>query len=511
MIGAGDNVARQVSGAAIWSYLGEFADRALRFGVFVVVARLVSPTEFGMVVLSLLTVEALQGVLDVGLSTALIQQRELSKPQLDTAFLITVGVSALTAIVLFLWAPALTAFVHEDAAAPLLRTLAIVPLINGMGSIHVALIQRDQGFKALAGRRIGSSLVASVVAVLLAVAGFGAWALVVRTLLLAICGTAVAWLATSFRPSLRFDLHSVRSVAPAGLRLWAAGIAAQVNARGFDFLAGVVLGPAALGALRIAGQTVLLLIETTVGPITAAGYALLSRNRRDPKLFEETLVTIANFAALLIFPAFAGLFVVADLLLPLMFGSRWEPAAAITPYMCAVAPALYWHLLVTVALFASGRADRMLHWALIEAAITAAVGLSFARFGLVGLAAAGVLRLYLMTPLGWFWLRRDVGVNPRLLLAPALPSAAAAVVMALIVELGKLQFAPLLAPAVLTWTLVAIGAATYALLLPFSARRLLAQLLNQRAHQSPTEKSTARGRFVDRLTGRLARIRVMEL
>jgi teichuronic acid exporter len=207
----------------------------------------------------------------------------------------------------------------------------------------------------------------------------------------------------------------------------------------------------------------------------------LSRNRHDSKLFEETLVAVANLAALLIFPAFAGMYIVADVLLPLMFGSRWEAASAITPYMCAVAPALYWYILVSMALFASGRADRMLHWALIEAGITAGVGLAGARFGLVGLAAAGVLRLYLMTPLGWRWLHRDVGVNPRLLISPALPSLVASIVMAALVAMAKAQLTPLLKPAMLTFSLVTIGIVTYALLLPFSARNLIMQIMARTA------------------------------
>jgi O-antigen/teichoic acid export membrane protein len=470
------NVTRQVSGAALWSYAGAFADRAMRFGVFVVVARLVSPNEFGLAVLSLLIVDALQVLLDAGISTALIQQKELSKPQLDTAFLMTMAAAALMSGALFFGATALSDLVHNGAVVPLLRTLALGPLLNGAGAVQVALVQREIGFKTLAFRTVSSNLIGGIAAILLALAGFGVWALILRNLFGSICATVIAWLATSYRPGLQYDWHAARSVAPMGLRLWGAGLANQINDKGFDFLAGIFLGVAALGALRIAGQTVLLLIELTIGPIAGVGYAVLSRNRHDPKLFEETLVAVASLAALLIFPAFAGLYTVADVLLPLMFGSRWEPAAAITPYMCAVAPALYWYVLVSVALFASGRADRMLHWALIEAAITASLGFVGAHFGLVGLAAAGVLRLYLMIPLGWRWLCRDVGVHPRLLLAPALPSLAASMVMAAFVATAKPQLAPLLTPAALTCSLVAIGIVTYALLLPFTARNLIAQI-----------------------------------
>jgi O-antigen/teichoic acid export membrane protein len=495
-------VTKQVSGAALWSYAGAFADRAMRFGVFVVVARLVSPSEFGLAVLSLLIVDALQAVLDTGISTALIQQKELSQPQLDTAFLITMAAAALMSAALFFGASTLSSLVHNGRIIPLLRVLAVGPLINGAGAVQVALVEREIGFKKLAFRTASSSLFGGTAAILLALGGFGVWALILRNLFGSMCGTVIAWMATSYRPGLHFDLHAVRTVAPAGLRLWGAGVANQINGKGFDFLAGIFLGVAALGALRIAGQTVMLLIELTIGPMMGVGYAVLSRNRHNPKLFEETLVAVASLAALLIFPAFAGLYTTADVLLPLMFGSRWAPAAAITPYMCAVAPALYWYVLVSVALFASGRADRMLHWALIEAGITAVVGYLGAHFGLVGLATAGVLRLYLMTPLGWHWLHRDVGVNPRLLLSPALPSVAASMVMAVVVAMAKLQLTPLLKPGMLVCSLVAIGIVTFVLLLPLTARNLILQLMTEIRRPN----AAFNGRLAERLIGCLVRV-----
>lgn len=472
----------QITGAAVWSYAAIFADRAIRFAAFVVVARLLPSGQFGVVLLSLLIVETLQAFLDCGVSTVLIQQQNLTKQQIDTAFFITMTMSGLSSLVLMLAAPLLSKWAGNDTSVLFLRTLAIVPLISGAGAIQVALIQREIGFKALAGRTVFSSIAASVVAILLAWRGFGAWALVGRTFLSVISGTAIAWLATNYRPSLHFDLNSARVIVPAGLRLWAAGIANQINSRGLDFFAGAFLGVVALGALRIAGQTVMLLMEITIGPMSAVGYAVLSRARHDLKLFEETLITFANIVALLIFPAFAGLLVTADLILPLMFGDRWQPAAAIVPFMCAVAPAIYWHLLVSTALFASGRNDRILQWAVVEAGLTGIVGLVGARYGLVGVAAAGVLRLYLMIPIGWRWLNRDVGVNPRSLVIASLPSIGASVVMAIMVELAKLNIPTSFTPLTATLTLVFIGIVVFSILLPFSARSLIQHLPSWQSH-----------------------------
>jgi O-antigen/teichoic acid export membrane protein len=485
-------IARQVSGAAMWTYAGVFSDRAMRFVVLLIVARLVPPAAFGTVLLSLLAVEALQALLNTGLPTALLQQSEAPRPLLDTAFLINMALCALTSAALFLGALPLATLLKAPAAAALLRVLAITPLLSGLGAVHVALIQRDLGFKALAGRQAASSLVASLIAVLLAIGGLGVWALVARALIQAVSGTVLAWSAAAYRPSLRFDASSVRGVAGSGARLWAAGLASLVNARGFDLLAGVVLGAAALGALRIAGQTVLLLIELSAGPLTALGFALLSRARQDQARFKETLVTLAHVAALLIFPAFAGLYVIADPLLPLMFGARWAPAAGITPYMCAIAPALYFQLLTSAALFASNRSDRILHWALIEAAVTAAFGLIAARFGLTGLAIAGTLRLYLMMPLGWRWLRRDVGIHIGALISPAAPCLAASVLMAVTVAVAKARLAHVLPPTLLTAALIAIGVIVYGLLLPFTARRLWRRIVAEAAPEDPGDQRHAR-------------------
>ena len=372
-------------------------------------------------------------------------------------------------------------FAEDTTPIPFLRVLALTPLISGVGAIHVTIMHRDVRFRTLAGRTAISSIVASAAAVAMAFGGFGAWALVGRTLLSALFGTVVAWWSTSYRPALQFDLASIRDVLPAAARLWSTNVANQINSRGFDLLAALLLGAMALGALRIAGQVVMLLIELTIGPMMAVGYAALSRTQHDRKMFEKTLEVISDCAALLIFPAFAGLLVTGDLLLPLMFGDRWEPAARLVPYMSAVGPAIFWYLIVSIALFASGRMDRLLYWALLEGGLTLLFGAVGGLYlGLTGLAVAGVLRLYVMTPLGWRWLKMDVGVNPAELVASAVPALLASIAMAVVVELTRILLAPLFSAPSLIACLIIVGVAVYALLLPWSAGRLFFELFQRR-------------------------------
>ncbi len=270
---------------------------------------------------------------------------------------------------------------------------------------------------------------------------------------------------------MRFDWREVRQIAPTGLQLWGSNLAHQVNARGFDMFAGVILGPAALAALRVAGQLIMLLIDLTAAPLTAVGFSVMSRARDDLPRRQDAFSVFAETSALLLFPAFVGLFVVGDPLLPLMFGSRWAMASALLPFMCAIAPPLYVQLCVTAALFAAGRADQILRWSLIEAALTLGLGLACARWGLVGLAVAGTLRLYLMAPFACRWLKRDAGLDARLLLTAAAPSAVAAATMGLLAWMLKVVLSQWLAPAPLLFIVIGAGAAGYVAMAPTASPR----------------------------------------
>jgi O-antigen/teichoic acid export membrane protein len=162
-----------------------------------------------------------------------------------------------------------------------------------------------------------------------------------------------------------------------------------------------------------------------------------------------------------------------------VFGARWGGATAIVPFLCAIGAPLYFQLMVTSALMAAGRSDRVLRWSLIEAGLTIALAPFGARYGLVGLAAVGSLRLYLMAPLGLRWLRHDTGLEPRLLLWPAARALAASTAMALAVWMAKPFLAAHLTGAAELAVLILVGALVYAALLPLTARALLDELTSR--------------------------------
>jgi len=464
---------KEVTSAAFWSYAGAFAERGLRFAVFVIIARFVVPEEFGIVVLAGLVLSLIQDLSQIGMGEALVRQKEVDRLTFDSAFWGLLGIS-LAATVLYL---AGVLFFVDGAEQPLLRQilLAILPAlpISALGSVLHAHLLRDLGFRELTLRIVGASIASGIIAILLALAGWGIWALAAKSVLQAVFQTALLWYFCPWRPRFRFSYDSLRPLLPDSLRLLGSSALNQLNQKGFDFAAGLLLGAAALAILRVAGQTILLLIELTIGPMTMAAFAILARYPDNPAVGRKTFALLTQSTALLVYPSFFGLAAISDILLPWLFGEQWSQAAIFVRLLVLLALPVHLQMLLMAAFFAAGRTDRMLHWQLAMSAATV-LGIAIGTpFGLWGLAIATVAHFYLLIPLGLWWLKRDTYFRIGELARAILPSLACAGIMAIAV----LGIRPLVARTLDTpmqlAILVLVGVALFALAVPFIAPELL--------------------------------------
>nr|MBA2624810.1 oligosaccharide flippase family protein [Acidimicrobiia bacterium] len=163
-----------------WSALQTVASRSLSTVVFVVLARLVEPEDFGLVAIASVFVALLTVLADQGFGQALVQRPVLERTHLDTAFWLNVTIGALLALLLAGTAGAIANLFDEADLAPLLRALAMVPLISALGVVPSSLLRRDLAFASLAVRGLVGTAAGGVVGIAAAVAGAGAWALVAQ-------------------------------------------------------------------------------------------------------------------------------------------------------------------------------------------------------------------------------------------------------------------------------------------------------------------------------------------
>lgn len=203
---------RQVVGGLFWVTLAQFSGRLLATLTQLILLKLLTPAQFGLVGMAALAINAVQFLQDMGFDAALVYKRKDVDKATHTAFITVLASSFMIFAAMFLASPLVARFFREPAVTPILRTLSLTILITGFGRIPYILLSRELNFKRRLFPDLTAQTVASLVAIWLAFRGAGVWALVWRELIRTTLATSLVWLVSPYRPRLRFDVASAREM-----------------------------------------------------------------------------------------------------------------------------------------------------------------------------------------------------------------------------------------------------------------------------------------------------------
>ncbi len=475
---------RKMLSSSGWVAVSGGANQLVSFAIFVVIARLVTPAQFGLVALAALLIELMQIVSTAGIADAVIQKPELDERTADTAFWLNMLGGILVAGLALALAGSLGALFGVPGLTRAISLLAITFVMAPVGNIHAARLQREFGFKALAIRNVAANLVSGAIGVWIALAGGGADALIAQRLTAAAAISAIGFLSYRWWPKPHFDLAACRSLASFAAKIVSSQILLMVNVRSIDLIAGFLMGPVAVATIRVANRCIDMLMQLTITPFQQVALPVLSRAQHDKVARRDAYISLSRFSALVIYPAFAGAFALAPMLVPAVFGPQWREAGVVMQIICFAAIPLHFNVLLPATLAAVGSPGQVLGWSAAQLIIGVTACVVGARYGLIGLVGANLFRAYVLLPLGIVLMRRKAGIGLDIVITSILRPLAAAVLMAVTVCLVRTGLTPLLPVwAVLTVSIMA-GGVTYALfilvlmgdLLPGAASMLPARL-----------------------------------
>jgi PST family polysaccharide transporter len=399
----------------------------LQLSSVAVLARLLSPRDYGLLAIGLVVVGIGEIVRDIGLSSAALRAPELSTRQRDGLFWLNAGAGlVLTAVAVAVAGPVAAAF-SEPQLEPIVRTLAVTFVLNGLAAQYRAGLSRDLRFAALAGADVAAQLVAFAAALTAAALGAGYWALVAQQItqgaitLMTVVALA-GWLpgrprrGAALRPFLRF-----------GAGITGTQVVYYMGSNLDNLALGLWAGPTALGLYNRGYQLLMTPLNQLRSPATTLAVPVLARLCDDPLRFAEYL---KRSQLALGYPLAAGLALVAGAAAPvvdLVLGSRWQEMAPVLTLLAVAGAAQtlafvgHW---VYVARGLSGALLRFHIVALVLSAGCIAVG---SRFGVVGVAAGYAVAALLEWPLSLWWLSRVTVVPVHALLLGALRITACAV------------------------------------------------------------------------------------
>jgi lipopolysaccharide exporter len=314
-----------------WSLLTFVGARALTFLATLVLARLLAPSEFGVLAAVLAFITLLEVISDLGMKATVIYESERGfSDRVQTAFTLNAIFTVFLTLVAVLLAPLIADFFGAGDESFLFRLAALDLLLTGAGNIHDGLLLRDMQFRVRAVPQITGNATRGLASIGLALAGLGASALVIGFIAGTAVWTVTLWIVKPFRPNFTINRGAVRSIATYGGWASALTVIAAVGNRADVAVIGAVLGSRALGLYTIAQRLPELVVGNVTWNLSVVAFPALAqrRDRRDGSLTDTTLKLI-RYSALFGMTMGAALAVLATPLVVVLFSETWVDAGAI--------------------------------------------------------------------------------------------------------------------------------------------------------------------------------------
>ena len=319
-----------------WKIASQSWQQVSRLVIAIVLARLLSPHDYGLAAMALVVASFIIPFADLGLGAALVQRRSIDEADRSTAFWVSVGSGLLITVVMILVSPFIADFYRNSAVGPLIAVISLSFFLTSLGATHRSLLVRSMDFRNLELRYVIASLVSGIVAIVVAAKGFGAWAFVSQELVLAVTSTVLVWIVVPWRPSFVIHRRSLRELGGFGGRALGGAFFVTLNRNTDNVLIGRYLGSTPLGLYSFSYNLMLTPLSRVVAPLQQVAFPAFSRLQDDPKKLASWWLRSNRLLAAVCVPPLIGIIITAQDSVPLVFGDQWLPAVPIIQVLCWV-------------------------------------------------------------------------------------------------------------------------------------------------------------------------------
>jgi PST family polysaccharide transporter len=460
-----------------WAAGATWALRGISAVVFLILARLVDPSAFGLVALAAVYLITVQALSDQGLATALIQRETIEEAHKNSAFWANLFVGVVLALATVVLAQPVARLYGEPRLAPILRWFALGPVLASLSVVQQALLARALRFRQLAIRQLVGAVAGGIVGVAMAYAGMGVWALVAQSLVNQAVAMIVLWSIADWHPRLAFSYRHFRELFGFGSNVLAANVIRAVGFQADRLVLGYFLGATELGYYSVAQRLLSILTDFVAGSAERVVVPLFSRIQGEKERVNRGLMTAQRLLTLITIPAFLGLAITAPLLMPVILGVKWQASVLSTQILAVASLGYCLSFFFGHVLTALGRPGLRLSIVTAQAIALAIVSLVGIRFGLAGVAVAVTLNQLVFYGVELMFLRANAGFSLAAYLGEGLVPLAAAVVMAAAVLLLDWEMTGI-RPILRLIAQVGLGAAIYGAIVLIFARHRLTEVLS---------------------------------
>jgi len=320
---------RAAASGVLWNLFQNFVGRVLGLLVMALLARWLDEAAFGAIAIALSVTALAELLINQGYGDFVAQRAELTPEHLDTAFWINIiGSGTLTALIV-VFAPWIAVGLDAPRLEDVIVMLSPTLVLRAASVVPSGLLVREMKFRSLSLRSIISALVGGIAGVVCAIQGLGMYSLVVQVLGGEIAAALLLWGAAHWRPGLRVSRAALRDIMSFGTPLFAAGLLSFASRRLDAAIIGGTLGISQLGVYAMAQRTYQTATQIVNKSADAVAFSAFARLANDPERRSAALVRSAELTAVICLPLYAGMAIVADDLVVVLFGARWSPSGPV--------------------------------------------------------------------------------------------------------------------------------------------------------------------------------------
>lgn len=426
-----DNLRSKVVKGVLWTLLEMFTTHFASFSVTLVLARLLTPADYGTVALLTLVINMSSVIIDSGFGQALVQKKNATDLDFNSVFYLNIAVASLVYVVLYFAAPAIAAYYSHDELISLLRVLAGILVINAVGGVQSAELSR----KMLFNRSFKISMVrfaaTSATGISLAFCGFGPWALVWSSVMGAMTGVCASWRFIGWRPKLMFSWRALKGLFSFGWKFSASWFLSVAYDNVYGMIVGKMYSPTDLAYMEKGRQVPQMALSSINGALQRVSFPAMASIQDDLSRVRSIMRRMIQCSTFLIFPMMVGLAVCAKDVILIFFGDQWGRSVPFLAIYCLGFLLYPFHTINLQTLSAIGRSDIFLKLEIIKKVISAVILVCTCHLGVLKMVCFSV---FLGGPIGVFVNaypnQRLLGYTVMMQVRDAMPSLLMSAVMA---------------------------------------------------------------------------------
>jgi O-antigen/teichoic acid export membrane protein len=430
--------------------------------VFAIQAPVLGPRAFGLVSIVTVFVGFCETVFGDALADALISVRKIEPIHFDTVNTLSVAVSLVMGGAAVLFANAVARWFGDPELASLLRWMALLPVISALAAAPTAATKRDMQFQPLALRSMISLFIGGVVGVVMALTGFGVWALVWQAIVTRVVASVVLWRVVPVRLRFGFSSASCADILPFAAPVLMSRTLGWASSQFPRLIFGFFWGPTELGIFGLAARLCDILVEVTLMPRYAVTRVELRRFADDPPGLEAAFSKILTSASVVCFALAVGGAAVTPTLFHAWLDARWYAGILPASLMMLMCIPQVSHYCAGAVLLAMNQQKAEALNSVMQSIATVIAVVAFAPLGLLPATAAYAARPLLLLPVPALLLRDKCALPPRTLFGAQTPALIAAAIMGIGVTLLRIVLEPYLRSILLLPLLIAAGGLMYA-------------------------------------------------